>query len=488
MATSSPLPSSAAALLLALALVASGVEGALGGRRLSASASDDDMPTQAKASATMPAVTAAAGMPKLLASSVFKATAATGVLAEGTVYLGRTMGCWSNVGRTAYRPSCRAFSVVGHGSFPRFNGPADSKCFSCCDTAVHARGDARCWNPSAAGKRLQPQWLAVSFDNCCATTADRGKKKGSPQVAHAFSGSAVAKNRYYERVDIAKHFYMLYWRPKGGFKSSSEEQAACVLDKAAHLLMFATCTPEELLRPKKSTYRLDCDRAFIGDLLQDLRSCCVGVEHAAMWKSQQRCEHTIAPLLKIAGSYAKPFAKCVKVVDSERRTDPGEDASFRSLMLKIKGPSGATSIFRSTNANCEEVRDFASNTYAHAYSAAQKMYRYARHDAAKLSQFPGLAAKQELPQVGTFLKLCKPHDVAAKQGESVAGVSTKCHIKLGMAYSASVKIAAKLHMTATKCRKNPTLGPGCEDFWDEGEWRKNWKVFCKWCTCAAPAA
>ena len=503
-------------MLLALCFVkgiadggAVALRGGEAARRLSA---DDDMPVHRAAGppATAPASAATDDMPKLLPGSIYKGASAKGVLADGTVYLERTMGCWSNVGRHAYRPSCHAFSVLGHGTFPRYTGPRDSTCYSCCDTAVSADGDARCWatKPGSAlvgelalEHKRQPQWRATSFKHCCGNTRDRDsalKLLGAPPVAaHAFSGSSASKARYYERVDIAKHFYMLYWRPKGGFKSSSEEQAACVIDKAAHMLMFATCTAEELLRPKKSTYRLDCDRMFVSDLVQDLQSCCVGVEHAAMWQSQKRCEATIAPVVKIASSYIKPMAKCVKVVEAERYTDAGEDDAFRALMLKIKGPSGTTSIFHNTNAACLDVRNFATDTYEKAYVAAKKMYAFARTDAAKRSQFPELAAEHEMKQVGVFLKLCQPSTnlvlhrahggakvLAGKvmpPTRSVAGVSTKCHIKLGLAYSESVKIAASLHMTAAKCRKNPTLAPGCEDFWDEDEWRRNWKTFCTWC-------
>ena len=222
---------------------------------------------------------------------------------------------------------------------------------------------------------------------------------------------------------------------------------------------------------------MDCDRDFIVDAASDLENCCAGTEHTALWHSHNRCSKIVAPAVKAIRKYVEPFQKCLKQVEKER--DVGDTkTAIAQLMLKIKSRHGLTSVFLNRAESCGTVRRFPIDTYESLYRITAKMFKYARNS---------VSGYRMLPQVKQFLQLCKPDGLKDTRHKKIkfrptlkAGVTTLCHVKLGQAYSKSVQISGKLTMTLKKCRKNPTLARGCEDFWTEQDWERNWKVFCRW--------
>jgi len=130
-------------------------------------------------------------------------------------------------------------------------------------------------------------------------------------------------------------FFFQYMRPKSGFRSPMGEQAACVLDKAVHIMDFHFCH-SQFMRPFQKSYKMDCDVMFLPNLAKDLDECCVGEEHVPLWGQMHKCQKMVKPISKFVRKTMVPlFAQCMadagpQVAALPPSTTKGFDATFRN--------------------------------------------------------------------------------------------------------------------------------------------------------------
>jgi hypothetical protein len=112
-------------------------------------------------------------------------------------------------------------------------------------------------------------------------------------------------------------FYASWTRPTRGFLSPLGEQAACVIDKSAHILEFHFCTS---IMESRYQYSIEnnCEGAgadYLDTTLKALSECCEGDEHIPTWSEMQICSNSIDPLVKEFDGKVQTWKKCVKSAD-----------------------------------------------------------------------------------------------------------------------------------------------------------------------------
>ena len=155
-----------------------------------------------------------------------------------------------------------------------------------------------------------------------------------------------------------------FFRPKAGFADSAGEQAACVLDKALHVIQFSLCAPGTRLRAFKKGIRGDCDKSFLPNTAASLKQCCTGMEHLPSWASSSRCKLAIAPAVLRLDDLASAMSECLKKIAAHGATHD------RWALGKSKDP-GCARIYRELGAPLQ------SSTYSSIYVAAKSLYGYA---------------------------------------------------------------------------------------------------------------
>ena len=92
-------------------------------------------------------------------------------------------------------------------------------------------------------------------------------------------------------------FFQQYFTPVGGFKTPVGEQAACLVDKASHLLNLHFCH-DKLARSFEKSFQQDCDNMFVADVLKDIHECCLGVSHVPLWTQMRLCRKKTHPIAR----------------------------------------------------------------------------------------------------------------------------------------------------------------------------------------------
>ena len=223
-----------------------------------------------------------------------------------------------------------------------------------------------------------------------------------------------------DRTLARRDFFTLYLRPAAGFATAREEQAACLLDKALHVLDFDRCDPAAFLRRHGQRGggggggggsggggggrgSGDCDASFGTRVQRELAQCCDGDEHAPMWDQQRRCHTAAAPALAAAAAFAPRWRRCLHAVRQTLGASAlrgGAAGSVRAL-VQLLGTAGTGA--HSTVAAAAAAAAAACNAanagplYEQAYAAAEFMYRHSQG-----------ARAHEAAHARLFLEACVP--------------------------------------------------------------------------------
>jgi len=113
-------------------------------------------------------------------------------------------------------------------------------------------------------------------------------------------------------------FFLQHFTPKGGFKSPVGEQAACLLDKAAHMMDFHFCH-DKLAREYQKSYKMDCDKQRVKHAFLDIEACCAGESHVPLWQQMKTCRRKVASI--------KAFSRKM-FIKHDHTASPGAFAAF----------------------------------------------------------------------------------------------------------------------------------------------------------------
>jgi hypothetical protein len=262
-----------------------------------------------------------------------------------------------------------------------------------------------------------PQDSAVDDDNFvdnpsmnddgafAAFSADDDGSRPSPAAPSVPTSAPSPAPAPVDRTLARRDFFTLYLRPAAGFATAREEQAACLLDKALHVLDFDRCDPAGFLRRHGQGGGGggggggDCDASFGTRVQRELAQCCDGDEHAAMWDQQRRCHAAAAPALAAAAAFAPRWRRCLHAVREALGASVlrgGVARSVRALVQLLGTAStGAHSTVAAATAACNAAT--AGPLYEQAYAAAEFMYRHSQG-----------ARAHEAVHARLFLEACVP--------------------------------------------------------------------------------
>jgi hypothetical protein len=80
---------------------------------------------------------------------------------------------------------------------------------------------------------------------------------------------------------VTSDFYSEYFTPPHGFTTAAGEQAACILDKADHMLQALVCTKKQL--EGASPAKHGCYAGWATALMRSIAECCSGMSMAKKW-------------------------------------------------------------------------------------------------------------------------------------------------------------------------------------------------------------
>ena len=110
-------------------------------------------------------------------------------------------------------------------------------------------------------------------------------------------------------------FFSQFFTPAGGFMTPVGEQAACIVDKASHVMNFHFCH-DDLRRTFKKTYKQDCDRLFVKNAITDISECCLGEAHIPLWSQMHTCKKKTAPITAFMTKHLGQFDQCMKKTEA----------------------------------------------------------------------------------------------------------------------------------------------------------------------------
>jgi hypothetical protein len=125
-------------------------------------------------------------------------------------------------------------------------------------------------------------------------------------------------------------FFQQYFTPAGGFKTPVGEQAACIVDKASHIMNFHFCH-DNLARPFSKSYKQDCDAMFIKNTLKDINECCLGESHIPLWAQMHTCKHKVAPITAFMTKYLGSFDSCLAKGKAYQQAHPKAERDGRAF-------------------------------------------------------------------------------------------------------------------------------------------------------------
>jgi hypothetical protein len=147
---------------------------------------------------------------------------------------------------------------------------------------------AVCMRPERTSS-LRPLLVAAALCICLVPAEARIQgAEGKLQLHTVSHGTISTSSVGKEKAGTPTDFFNDYFVPKGGFKDPSGEQAACLLDKADHIMQIMRCAQK--VHPVG-----DCSTNFISDLLPALADCCAGNELKRKW-SQGKLDDSVKDL------------------------------------------------------------------------------------------------------------------------------------------------------------------------------------------------
>ena len=122
-------------------------------------------------------------------------------------------------------------------------------------------------------------------------------------------------------------FFQQYFTPAGGFKTPVGEQAACIVDKASHIMNFHFCH-DNLARPFSKSFKQDCDALFMKNVIKDINECCLGESHIPLWAQMHMCKHKVGPIVAFMTKYLGSFDSCLNKGRQYHQAHPKADISL----------------------------------------------------------------------------------------------------------------------------------------------------------------
>jgi hypothetical protein len=134
-------------------------------------------------------------------------------------------------------------------------------------------------------------------------------------------------------ADDKSAFFNKHFIPEGGFRTALGEQAACLLDKAAHALEFHFCHGE-LERAATADERDGCDRDFVAHLDNGIELCCTGEAHIPLWDTINECDEMTHMARTTIHTFAKEFHMCIEGVSKNTPCETIEDKHQKQACLR----------------------------------------------------------------------------------------------------------------------------------------------------------
>jgi hypothetical protein len=129
-------------------------------------------------------------------------------------------------------------------------------------------------------------------------------------------------------------FFLQHFTPKGGFKSPVGEQAACLLDKASHMMDFHFCH-DKLARAYKKSYKMDCDSQRVVNGFKDIEACCAGESHIPLWQQMKTCKAKAAPIEAFGRKMVPNFDLCIKHSNEDKPSKASQDACVAAIKATL---------------------------------------------------------------------------------------------------------------------------------------------------------